>query len=94
MTDDESNETETKQRRDARRLREIQRESELVTRRLGAESVILVAIFKEGLQLTVQDGGKFPMPPEQFYEGLSELHKNGQLVSPENKTTRKLILPN
>lgn len=83
---------ESKQRRDARRLRELQIESETLTRRMGAESCIVIAIFKEGAQLTVQDGGKFPMPPEQFYEGLSQLHRDGQLVIPENKV-KKIILP-
>lgn len=84
---------ETKQRRDARRLRELQIESEMLTRRMGAESVIVIAIFKEGDQLTVQDGGKFPMPPEVFYHGLSQLHKDGKLVAPENKVKKKIILP-
>lgn len=84
---------ETKQRRDARRLREIQIESETLTRRMGAESVIVIAIYKEGDQLTVQDGGRFPMPPDQFYQGLSELHQNGKLVAPENKVKKKIILP-
>lgn len=96
MTEDSGDETqpETPEHRNARRLREIQKESELLTRRMGAESVIVIAIFKEGDQLTVQDGGRFPMPPEVFYEGLSQLHKNGQLVVPENKVKKKIILPN
>ena len=91
MADDE---IETKQRRDARRLREIQIESENLTRRMGAQSVILIAIFKEGDQLTVQDGGKFPMPPEQFYAGMSDFHKNGQLVAPANNVKKRIIRPN
>lgn len=86
-------EPESKARRDARRLQELRTESELLTRRMGAESVIVIAIFKEGDQLTVQDGGRFPMPPEVFYEGLAQLHKNGQLVAPENKVKKKIILP-
>lgn len=89
-----SEKPETKQRRDARRLREIQIESETLTRRMGAQSVIVIAIFKEGAQLTVQDGGRFPMPPEQFYEGLAQLHKNGQLSVFGNKVKKKIILPN
>jgi hypothetical protein len=88
-----SEEPETKTRRDARRLQEIRKESELLTRRMGAESVIVIAIFKEGDQLTVQDGGKFPMPPDVFYEGLAQLHKNGDLVAPENKVKKKIIIP-
>jgi hypothetical protein len=89
MTD----EPETKARRNARRLQEIRKESELLTRRMGAESVIVIAIFKEGDQLTVQDGGKFPMPPDVFYTGLAQLHLNGDLTVPENKVKKKIILP-
>jgi len=87
-------EPESKQRRDARRLQEIRKESELLTRRMGAESVIVIAIYKEGDQLTVQDGGKFPMPPELFYQGMSNLHTNGQLsAGPVDKRKKKIILP-
>lgn len=96
MTEDtgDENQPETVERRNARRLREIQKESELLTRRMSAESVIVIAIFKEGDQLTVQDGGRFPMPPEVFYEGLAQLHKHGQLRVPENQVKKKIIIPN
>ena len=90
MTD--GNGQETKFSRADRRLREIKTESEHLTRRMGAESVILIAIYKEGDGLVVQDGGKFPMPPEQFYQGLIQLHKNGQLDSEKPKKS-KIILP-
>ncbi len=90
-----SEKTETKERRDARRLLEIRTESEMLTRRMGAQSVIVIAIFKEGDNLTVQDGGKFPMPPDQFYEGMAQLHRDGKLGHAlVNRPKKKIILPN
>lgn len=66
-------------------------QAERLGRRLGAESCIVICIFKEGKQLIIQDAGKFPMPPEQLYEAMGMAHANGAL---DDKPKSKILRPN
>lgn len=50
------------------------KEAQRVERRTGAESCVVICIFKDGTQLTFQDAGRFPMPPEDFYRVMSNSH--------------------
>lgn len=70
-------------------------EAARVKRRINAESVIIIGIFKEGNQLQVQDAGLFPMPPDDFYGVMQVAHRNGQLGenSPKLKPTSRIIKP-
>lgn len=62
------------------------RESERVARRVGAEACIVICVFRDGNQLTIQDAGKFVMPPPHLYNTMIQAHENGQLgVGPRSK---------
>lgn len=59
------------------------KEAERAGRRCGAEAAILICVFREGDQLTIQDAGKFVMPPPHLYNVMIQAHENGQLGSPK-----------
>ena len=73
------------------------KEAKQLERKLGAAACVLLCMFEgENGQIIVQDAGRFPMPPADFYGLIIQAHVNGQLGhnSPKLKTTKKLILPN
>lgn len=72
----------------AEMILKMTRESDRVARRTGAEACIVICVFREGNQLTIQDAGKFVMPPAQLYNTMINAHTNGQLGSP-----RKILKP-
>ena len=65
-------------------------------RLLGAEAVIVIGVFKDGTQLRLQDAGRFPMPPTQFYTVMQAAHENGLMSDkkkPKPKPTSRIIKP-
>ena len=80
----------------AKKLTQMKTESERLQKQLGAECVVLIGIYKVGDQLRFQDVGRFPMPPEHFYEVMKNAHINGQLEydGVKFKPTSKIIKPN
>ncbi len=69
---------------------QMTKEAERVSRRTGAEACIVICMFKDGDQLVIQDAGRFPMPPQHFYQRVINAHKNGQL----GHNSPKIIKPN
>jgi len=51
--------------------KKIDREAARAAARLGAEAVMIVAFFKDGEYLHMQDGGTSPMPPAELYKKLA-----------------------
>lgn len=73
----------------AKVLVEMTKEAKMLERRIGAESCIVIAIFKDGDQHVFQDAGRFPMPPEHFYHVMSSAHAQGFLEdTPKDKIIR------
>lgn len=74
-------------------LVQMAKEAQRVERRTGAASCIIICLFEEDNQLQIQDAGRFPMPPDQFYNIMIQAHQNGQLGhnSPKNKS--RIIKP-
>lgn len=66
------------------------KEAQRVERRTGADSCIVICIFREGDTLTFQDAGRFPMPPEAFYKVMGNSHEKGLL---DHKPKSKIIKP-
>lgn len=62
---------------------------------LGAEAVVVIGMFKDGTELRIQDAGKFPMPPDQFYTVMITAHQKGLMGpgSPKLKPTSRIIRP-
>jgi len=79
-----------------KKLIQMKTEVERLQKQLGAECVILIGIYKVEDQLRFQDVGRFPMPPEHFYEVMKNAHINGQLQHDgvKFKPTSKIIKPN
>lgn len=71
-------------------LLQMTKEAQRVERRTGAEACIVICMFRDGDQLVIQDAGKFPMPPQHFYQVVLQAHKNGQL----GHNSPKIIKPN
>lgn len=65
------------------------KEAERAGRRCGAEAAILICVFREGDQLTIQDAGKFVMPPPHLYNVMIQAHENGQLGTPKKSKILK-----
>lgn len=63
----------------AKLLVKMTKEADMIERRLGAKACIVICMFEDGNQLTVQDAGRFPMPPDHFYNVMVQAHQNGQL---------------
>ncbi|KAH0548132.1 hypothetical protein GP486_008139 [Trichoglossum hirsutum] len=55
------------------------KEAKMLERKLGAEACVVICVFKEGNTLTFQDAGRFPMPPDNFYEVMQNAHKQNLL---------------
>jgi hypothetical protein len=72
-------------REKAEMIIKMTKEAKRVERRVGAESCIVICIFRHGDQLTFQDAGRFPMPPDHFYHVMSEAHKKGMMSQDKSK---------
>jgi hypothetical protein len=66
------------------------KEAERVSRRTGAAACVVICMFNEGSNVTVQDAGKFPLPPQNFYNLMQQAHQNGQMAT--DKAKKKVIL--
>lgn len=66
----------------AEMILKMTKEADRVARRTGAEACIVICVFRDGNQLTIQDAGRFVMPPPQLYNTMINAHANGQLGSP------------
>ena len=67
----------------AEMLLQITKEAKKVEQRTGATACIVICFFEEGGEkgknITVQDAGRFPMPPTEFYEMMVQAHSKGLL---------------
>lgn len=73
-------------------LEKMKMQAQRVERRLGAEACIVICIFRDGDTLRFQDAGRFPMPPDQFYNVMRQGHLSGDLNP--NPPKKKIIRPN
>lgn len=55
-------------------IAKMTKEAKRVARRIGAESCIVIGIFREDSSLRFMDVGGFPMPPQQFYQMMKQAH--------------------
>ena len=62
-------------------------------RLLGAEAVIVIGVFRDGDKLRVQDAGRFPMPPTQFYTLMQSAHESGLMDKKPPKKPSRIIKP-
>lgn len=72
-------------------IMQMNKEALRIERRTGASACIVICFFEEGKQTTLQDAGKFPMPPDQFYEIMAQGHRSGQFAT---KPKSRIIKPN
>lgn len=64
---------------------QMTKEAQRVERRLGANSCIVICFFEDQDEaanervknIRVQDAGRFPMPPNEFYELMIRAHEQG-----------------
>jgi hypothetical protein len=97
MSDDEPEKDYHPLREKAETILRMNGEVKRIQRKLRANAVVIIAMFKdENDQLTFQDVGMFPCPPDQFYDIMQQAHVNGQLGhnSPKLKVTSRIIKPN
>lgn len=76
-------------RKPAEMVMQMSKEAERVARRTGAETCVVICIFKDGDQLRFQDAGKFPMPPDHFYHVMQQAHINGQMTNEKKPSILK-----
>ena len=73
-------------------LVQMTKEAQRVERRTGAAACIVICFFEEGPEtnktITLQDAGRFPMPPDQLYELMIQAHQNGQMGNHVPKASR------
>lgn len=86
-----------KARTKAETILQMTKEAKQIERRLGAKACVVICFFEEegqvnGKQITVQDAGRFPMPPDQFYDLMVQAHQNGQLGLKPPKS--RILKPN
>lgn len=79
-------------RKPAEMVLQLTKEAQRVARRTGAESCIVICIFRDGDTLRFQDAGGFPMPPDHFYHVMQQAHLNGQMSDGKGKKP-KIIKP-
>lgn len=72
-------------------LIKMTKEAQRVERRTGAKACIVICMFEDGNEMTIQDAGRFPMPPDHFYGVMIQAHKNGQLG--HNTPKSRIIKP-
>lgn len=85
MTDVPEATKKTAARTQAELLMQMNKEALRIERRLGAGACIVICFFEDGKQTTLQDAGKFPMPPDQFYDVMAQGHRNGQFAKPKSR---------
>jgi len=90
MTDTEKTVSRTK----AEIIIQMTKEAKQIERRTGAKACVVICFFEEGEEagknITVQDAGRFPMPPTEFYELMVQAHSQGLL---DTKPKSKIIRP-
>lgn len=91
MTDAPTETKKSEARTKAETLMQMNKEALKIERKLGASACIVICFFDEGKQTTLQDAGKFPMPPDEFYEVMAQGHRSGQLST---KKKPRIIKPN
>jgi len=65
---------------------QMTKEAQRVERRIGAQACVVICFFEDGnKQIRVQDAGRFPMPPDKFYDLMVQAHVNGQLTGGPKK---------
>ena len=73
---------------------QMTKEAQRVERRVGAKACIVICFFEEGGEsgknITVQDAGRFPMPPNEFYELMIRAHQQGML---DQKPKSRILKP-
>lgn len=67
-------------------LVQMTKEAQRVERRIGAKACVVICFFEDGKQVTVQDAGTFPYPPDQVYDLMKQAHVNGQLGEQKRKS--------
>ena len=90
MTDEPKTVARTK----AEIILEMTKEAKQIERRLHAKACVVICFFEEGSEagknITVQDAGRFPMPPDEFYELMVKAHQQGML---DHKPKSKILKP-
>jgi hypothetical protein len=73
---------------------QMTKEAKQIERRTGAKACVVICFFEEGSEagknITVQDAGRFPMPPDEFYGLMVRAHEQGLL---NTKPKSKIIKP-
>lgn len=72
---------------------QMTKEAQRVERRTGAKSCIVICFFEENGQIRVQDAGRFPMPPDQFYEVMIRAHSQGKFGEANAPKKSRIIKP-
>jgi len=77
----------------AKLIIKMMKEAKRVENSVGAKACIVICLFDEpDGQVSVQDAGKFPMPPDKFYNIILQAHEHGLLG--EQKKKSKIIRAN
>lgn len=90
---------ETKTRSKAEIIVQMTKEAQRVERRIGAQSCIVICFFEDMdpaanvrvKNIRVQDAGRFPMPPEEFYDLMIRAHQQGLMSLKPTKS--KILKP-
>ena len=72
-------------------LEKMKAEAVRVGRRTGADACIVICMFQEGEKLTIQDAGKFPMPPINFYNLMIQAHQSGLMDTKKRRPSKLKI---
>lgn len=73
----------------------LTKEAQFIEKRLGAQACIVICFFENGKEITVQDAGCFPMPPDDFYEVMVNAHRSGALAPAiKTKGPARILKPN
>lgn len=100
MTDTPETPTKKGVRTKAEIIVQMTKEAQRVERRIGAQSCIVICFFedqdeeanKRVKNIRVQDAGRFPMPPDEFYELMIRAHQQG-LMNIKPAKTSKILKP-
>lgn len=100
MTDTPETPTKKGVRTKAEIIVQMTKEAQRVERRIGAQSCIVICFFEDNegetnervKNIRVQDAGRFPMPPDEFYELMIKAHQKG-LMSLKPPKSSKILKP-
>lgn len=81
MTDIEKKIGKKTAREKAELLVKMTKEAKGLERKTGATACVVICMFEEGNELFIQDAGRFPMFPEEFYTVMINAHRQGLLGS-------------